>query len=142
MMQLTEEQRKALINAAIEEIEALKLLIANNKKTGNIFMVPGYESQLQRQEIALAALTAKPVAWRWEKNNGLYFEGIKPIGVDSQPLYATAPVSPNGWTCNLDADAALVMLDRIDTLDEADDVRIKDVKRIIGKLAAAQEKPQ
>jgi len=42
-------------------------------------------------EIALAALTAKPVAWRWEKNNGIYFECIKPIGIDSQPLFTTQP---------------------------------------------------
>lgn len=58
--------------------------------------------------------------------------------LEQTPAAATAV--PDGWTCNLDADAALVMLDRIDTLDEADDVRIEEVKLIIRKLAAAKEK--
>ncbi|MBZ6385093.1 hypothetical protein [Pantoea piersonii] len=53
-------------------------------------------------------------------------------------LNATAPQPVTEcWTHNLDADAALVMLDRIDTLDPADDGRIEDVKRIIRKMAAA-----
>lgn len=50
-----------------------------------------------------------------------------------------AELEPTGWTHNLDADAALVMLDRIDTIDPADDFRIEDVKRIIRKMAAALE---
>ena len=41
-----------------------------------------------------------------------------------------------GWTDNSDANAALVMLDRIDTLDLADDDRIEEVKQIIRSLAA------
>ncbi|WP_311790852.1 MULTISPECIES: hypothetical protein [Pantoea] len=53
-----------------------------------------------------------------------------------------AGLEPTGWTHNLDADAALVMLDRIDTLDAADDGRIEDVKRIIRKMAAALAAPQ
>ena len=40
-----------------------------------------------------------------------------------------------GWTGNGDANAALVMLDRIDALDPADDDRIEEVKRIIRSLA-------
>lgn len=40
-----------------------------------------------------------------------------------------------GWTSNDSANAALVMLDRIDTLESVDDDRIDGIKRIIRKLA-------
>ncbi|HIC9437318.1 TPA: hypothetical protein ACW96C_004550 [Yersinia enterocolitica] len=48
---------------------------------------------------------------------------------------------PQGWiNCSDPANAALVMLDRIDTMDSADDDRIEDIKLIIRQLAAAPEK--
>ncbi|WP_257839722.1 DUF551 domain-containing protein [Salmonella enterica] len=50
-----------------------------------------------------------------------------------------AATVPEGWTSNCDADAALVMLDRIDTIDCADDERIESAKNIIRRLAAAPE---
>lgn len=77
MMQFTEEQKKELL----AEIDY-------NRK--NCFLSSKTELLMK---VAEAALKAKPVAWRWEKNNGLYFEGIKPIGVDSQPLYTAPPVA-------------------------------------------------
>lgn len=49
----------------------------------------------------------------------------------------TAATVPDGWTANSDANAALVMLDRIDTIDCADDERIESVKSVIRRLAAA-----
>lgn len=58
---------------------------------------------------------------------------------------ANSPVIPDGWTNNGMADSALVMLDRIDTLDPDDDVRIEEVKRIVRQLASAlqqQNEPQ
>ncbi|MDN0106713.1 hypothetical protein QVN76_07380 [Yersinia rochesterensis] len=48
---------------------------------------------------------------------------------------------PKGWTSSDPANSALVMLDRIDTMDSADDDRIEDIKLIIRQLAAAPEKP-
>ena len=51
----------------------------------------------------------------------------------------TAATVPDGWTSNCDADAALVMLDRIDTIDCDDDERIESIKNIIRRLAAAPE---
>ncbi|HHH0668464.1 TPA: hypothetical protein ACPZOM_001574 [Yersinia enterocolitica] len=52
-----------------------------------------------------------------------------------------SPEIPEGWTSSDPANAALVMLDRIDTIDSADDDRIEDIKLIIRQLAAAPEKP-
>lgn len=47
------------------------------------------------------------------------------------------PAIPDYWTGSDKANAALVMLDRIDTLDPVDDDRIEGIKRIIRELAAA-----
>ncbi|HBT5241518.1 TPA: DUF551 domain-containing protein [Klebsiella quasipneumoniae] len=46
-------------------------------------------------------------------------------------------VIPDGWTCNDKANAALMMLDRIETVDHVDDDRIDGIKRIVRELAAA-----
>lgn len=72
---------------------------------------------------------------------------IKPWHKDYwiKELYTTpqlnSPEIPDGWTSSDPANAALVMLDRIDTIDSADDDRIEDIKLIIRQLAAAPEKP-
>lgn len=50
-------------------------------------------------------------------------------------------VSPDGWTCNDKANAALMMLDRIETVDPVDDDRIDSIKRIVRELAAAPQSP-
>lgn len=47
------------------------------------------------------------------------------------------PAIPDYWTGSDKANAALVMLDRIDTLDPVDDDRIEGIKRIVRELAAA-----
>lgn len=46
-------------------------------------------------------------------------------------------VIPDGWTCNEKANAALMMLDRIETVDPVDDDRIDGIKRIVRELATA-----
>lgn len=48
-----------------------------------------------------------------------------------------SPVIPDGWTCNDKANAALMMLDRIETVDPVDDDRIDGIKRIVRELATA-----
>ncbi|HHT7474003.1 TPA: hypothetical protein ACT15G_005798 [Raoultella planticola] len=50
-----------------------------------------------------------------------------------------SPVIPDDWTGNDKANAALIMLDRIETVDPVDDDRIEGVKRIIHELAAAPQ---
>ena len=164
MMQLTEEQKAALIKQA----EHMLTLTAPNGLSTQLF------------KIALASLTAEPDLYR--DSQGCFVtkrkgEKLIKAGELFKPLYTTPPapalrlpdsISLSGdmdevyvaawndcisevkrlnatapqpvtecWTHNLDADAALVMLDRIDTLDPADDGRIEDVKRIIRKMAAA-----
>ncbi|MCQ0860203.1 DUF551 domain-containing protein [Klebsiella pneumoniae] len=49
-----------------------------------------------------------------------------------------SPVIPDGWTGSDKANAALMMLDRIETADPVDDDRIDGIKRIVRELAAAQ----
>ena len=48
-------------------------------------------------------------------------------------------VIPDGWTCNDKANAALMMLDRIETADPVDDDRIDGIKRIVSELVAATQ---
>ncbi|MBX4661619.1 hypothetical protein CWS54_16965 [Klebsiella michiganensis] len=48
-----------------------------------------------------------------------------------------SPVIPDGWTGNDKANAALMMLDRIETADPVDDDRIDGIKRIVSELVAA-----
>ena len=48
-----------------------------------------------------------------------------------------SPVTQDGWTGNDKANAALMMLDRIETVDPVDDDRIDGIKRIVRELAAA-----
>ncbi|HBX6081484.1 TPA: DUF551 domain-containing protein [Klebsiella pneumoniae] len=48
-----------------------------------------------------------------------------------------SPAIPDGWTCNDKANAALMMLDRIETADPVDDDRIDGIKRIVRELATA-----
>ena len=50
-------------------------------------------------------------------------------------------VIPDGWTCNDKANAALMMLDRIETVDPVDDDRIDSIMRIVRELAAAPQSP-
>lgn len=50
-------------------------------------------------------------------------------------------VIPDGWTCNDKANAALMMLDRIETVDPVDDDRVDGIKRIVRELAAATQSP-
>ncbi|WP_427150986.1 DUF551 domain-containing protein [Klebsiella pneumoniae] len=50
-----------------------------------------------------------------------------------------SPVIPDGWTCNDKANAALMMLDRIETADPVDDDRIDGIKRIVRELVAATQ---
>ncbi len=52
-----------------------------------------------------------------------------------------SPVIPDGWTGNDKANAALMMLDRIETVDPVDDDRIDGIKRIVRELAAAPQSP-
>lgn len=51
----------------------------------------------------------------------------------------SSPVIPDTWTGNDKANAALMMLDRIETIDPVDDDRIDGIKRIVHELAAAPQ---
>lgn len=58
-----------------------------------------------------------------------------------QVLHANSPETPDGWTGNDKANAALMMLDRIETADPVDDDRIDGIKRIVREFAATTQLP-
>lgn len=55
----------------------------------------------------------------------------------AESIIGNYPGIPDCWTCNDKANAALMMLDRIETVDPVDDDRIDGIKRIVRELAAA-----
>ncbi|MEM0606529.1 DUF551 domain-containing protein [Klebsiella grimontii] len=59
------------------------------------------------------------------------------LELNKRILAGNSPVIPDGWTCNDKANAALMMLDRIETVDPVDDDRVDGIKRIVRELAAA-----
>ncbi|HGV5159533.1 TPA: DUF551 domain-containing protein [Klebsiella pneumoniae] len=77
------------------------------------------------------ASEADNIAWResywyvWQRCRAAMFQA------------GNSPVIPDGWTGNEKANAALMMLDRIETADPVDDDRIDGIKRIVRELAAA-----
>ncbi|MEC5717913.1 DUF551 domain-containing protein [Klebsiella michiganensis] len=63
------------------------------------------------------------------------------LELNKRILAGNSPVIPDGWTCNDKANAALMMLDRIETVDPVDDDRVDGIKRIVRELAAATQSP-
>lgn len=90
---------------------------------GNYPVIPG-----AKQRIADAVELLKQAAPAMLADNG---------GPDG-PLAGRlkSPGIPEGWTGNDKANAALMMLDRIETVDSVDDDRIDGIKRIVRDLAA------
>ncbi|WP_301210098.1 hypothetical protein [Yersinia sp. 22-579] len=141
---------KDLDSFTVEEIEEIISTCQqeiHNTPTSDEFPVsPRVLLSLAR--IALAAKRAEPVGYL-EQNHLDYLRSgsdadIWPEGgAGDIPVYLAPQLNslemPEGWTSSDPANAALVMLDRIDTIDSADDDRIEDIKLIIRQLAAAPE---
>ncbi len=76
---------------------------------------------------------------RLDYDRALHFLSTEPRKVTPETVIGgNSPVIPDGWTGNDKANAALMMLDRIETVDPVDDDRIDGIKRIVRELAAAQ----
>lgn len=75
---------------------------------------------------------------RLDYDRALHFLSTEPRKVTPETVIGgSSPVIPDGWTGNDKANAALMMLDRIETVDPVDDDRIDGIKRIVRELAAA-----
>ncbi|HCJ0305848.1 TPA: DUF551 domain-containing protein [Klebsiella pneumoniae] len=82
----------------------------------------------------------------WTSKIGCILEFISANGGCTLNIFPQpAQVVPDGWEGNDKANSALIMLDRIETVDPVDDDRIEGIKRIIHEIAAAtqpQNSPQ
>lgn len=85
-----------------------------------------YEADRMRHLIGELADEPDILAYDAEAHSGYVYPG-------------NSPVIPEGWTGNDKTNAALMMLDRIETVDPVDDDRIDGIKRIVRELAAAQQ---
>ncbi|MDU9159002.1 DUF551 domain-containing protein [Klebsiella pneumoniae] len=75
---------------------------------------------------------------RLDYDRALHFLSTEPRKVTPETVIGgSSPVIPEGWTGNDKANAALMMLDRIETADPVDDDRIDGIKRIVREFAAA-----
>lgn len=75
---------------------------------------------------------------RLDYDRALHFLSTEPRKVTPETVIGgNSPVIPEGWTGNDKANAALMMLDRIETADPVDDDRIDGIKRIVREFAAA-----
>ncbi|HGK4390036.1 TPA: DUF3850 domain-containing protein [Klebsiella pneumoniae] len=107
-----------------EELEDLR---AEQAEMQPAPVVPTFEEWCKRTE-------QKPQGWVRDAMKEAY------DGAAVAMLQAgNSPVIPDGWTCNDKANAALMMLDRIETADPVDDDRIDGIKRIVRELVAAKQ---
>lgn len=89
---LSEQEREKAIVACKDEIGHLKQMVAA-AKSGGRYSATGYQSQLIRQQIALAALTAEPVAYVTYKGYLLHAADPKLAEYsEPSPLYDAPPV--------------------------------------------------
>ncbi len=121
-----EEALIEVVNRRAAMLQAGTLANEDTKQAGNSPVIPGAEKR-----IADAVELLKQAAPAMLADNG---------GPDG-PLVGRlkSPVIPDGWTCNDKANAALMMLDRIETADPVDDDRIDGIKRIVSELVAATQ---
>lgn len=98
---MTTEEKAVLIAECKAEIEIFKQWLIWHEERGLECRVQ--KSQLMRQEIALAALTAEPVGKfiQWDSGDeetGPEIEWVEANTKESIPLYKCAPVAvPEGW---------------------------------------------
>ena len=80
-----------------------------------------------------------PLLWSfnegWNACRAAMLQGAE----NTESRCSNSPVIPDGWACNDKANAALMMLDRIETADPVDDDRIDGIKRIVRELVAAKQ---
>ncbi|XUV82748.1 ead/Ea22-like family protein [Enterobacter sp. TMH.L2] len=108
---------KALI-AALEKSEAIRVAAENLVRCKG-----RYHSEQNYR--ALAALF------------GVTTPDLPPLAGEASPLAPQLPAVPDGWSESAITNAITVMLDRIETIDPADDDRIEEVKRLVLQLTSA-----
>lgn len=101
-----------------------------------------YYLQGQKDGLEWAAQLAEanhPYTGDWLYDDPLELAKAIRKGPDMPEFAGSSPVIQEGWTGSDEANAALIMLDRIETVDSVDDDRIEGIKRIIRGLAAAPQ---
>lgn len=72
-----------------------------NLASGDAFYCIQDDEGKELARALLAVMDAKPVAFRWEgkESGNIRYDGLKPLGVISQPLFTIPPVpsAPDGW---------------------------------------------
>ncbi len=119
------ESDEMLAATCEKHIQALVTWVKDRKPFQSAPVVPSFEEWL-------SAANRKPLGWVKDAMREAY-DACRAAMLQA----GNSPVIPDGWTCNDKANAALMMLDRIETADPVDDDRIDGIKRIVRELAAA-----
>ncbi|MFB2992414.1 DUF551 domain-containing protein [Klebsiella pneumoniae] len=119
------ESDEMLAATCEKHIQALVTWVKDRKPFQSAPVVPSFEEWL-------SAANRKPLGWVKDAMREAY-DACRAAMLQA----GNSPVIPDGWTCNDKANAALMMLDRIETVDPVDDDRIDGIKRIVRELAAA-----
>lgn len=128
--------------------ERLKELLATGKYAYNYITSMEMRSLIH---IALSVKQAKPTFEDWMSNQSekievdcgfvtteAFYHWLK-VAYEATPQ--PAHTEQDGWTSSDAANAALVMLDRIDTTDPVDDDRIEGIQRIIRQIVKSPAIP-
>lgn len=118
------ESDEMLAATCEKHIQALVTWVKDRKPFQSAPVVPSFEEWL-------SAANRKPLGWVKDAMREAY-DACRAAMLQA----GNSPVIPDGWTGNDKANAALMMLDRIETVDPVDDDRIDGIKRIVRELAA------
>lgn len=119
------ESDEMLAATCEKHIQALVTWVKDRKPFQSAPVVPSFEEWL-------SAANRKPLGWVKDAMREAY-DACRAAMLQA----GNSPVIPDGWTGNDKANAALIMLDRIETVDPVDDDRIEGIKRIVRELVAA-----
>ena len=121
------ESDEMLAATCEKHIQALVTWVKDRKPFQSAPVVPSFEEWL-------SAANRKPLGWVKDAMREAY-DACRAAMLQA----GNSPVIPDGWTGNDKANAALMMLDRIETVDPVDDDRIDGIKRIVRELAAGPQ---
>ena len=121
------ESDEMLAATCEKHIQALVTWVKDRKPFQSAPAVPSFEEWL-------SAANRKPLGWVKDAMREAY-DACRAAMLQA----GNSPVIPDGWTGNDKANAALMMLDRIETVDPVDDDRIDGIKRIVRELAAGPQ---
>ncbi|HIB0102246.1 TPA: DUF551 domain-containing protein [Escherichia coli] len=131
---LPAEEAEELVRIALASLEAEPVAYIFKHPAGKLFWALTDESNKEQADVipVYAAAPASVVPDNASEPLAYAYKELTPEIMRNQ---AAESNRGNEWTGNPDIDNAIIMLDRIDTLENCDDDRIEAVKAVLRRLA-------